>query len=74
MNNDNEGKCYGVSTDFIRKMTGFFFITIGEESSTNIPFSKMYRFNKKCNNDTFIWNHVIELDDYPPYSDKISHF
>ena len=28
MNNDNEEKCYGVSTDFIRKLADLFFITI----------------------------------------------
>ena len=31
MNDDNEGKCYGVSTDFISKLTDLFFIIIGEK-------------------------------------------
>ena len=31
INYDNEGKYDGVSTDFIRKLMDFFFITIGEK-------------------------------------------
>ena len=46
MNGDNEEKCYGVSTNFIRKLTDFSFIIIGERVSTNIPLNKMYRFKK----------------------------
>ena len=30
MNDSNEEECYGISTDFIRKMMDLFFITIGE--------------------------------------------
>ena len=37
MNDENKEKYYGVSTDFIRKLTDFFFITIGEKASTNVP-------------------------------------
>ena len=40
MNDDNEEKSYGVSTDFIRKLTDFYFIIIGEKSSTNTPLRK----------------------------------
>ena len=40
MIDDNEEKCYGVSTDINRKWTDFFFITIGEKLSTNIPLRK----------------------------------
>ena len=40
MNDDNGEKCYGVSTDFIRKLTDFFFLTLGEEASTNVPWRK----------------------------------
>ena len=46
MNDKNEEKCYGVSTDFIRKLTDLFFIIICEKSSTNIPLRKMYHFKK----------------------------
>ena len=31
INDDNEKKCYGVSTDFIRKLTDLFFVIIGEK-------------------------------------------
>ena len=41
MNDDNEKKCYDVSTDLVRKLTDLFFITIGEKSSTSIPLSKV---------------------------------
>ena len=37
MNDSNEEECYGVSTDFIRKLTDFFFITISEKASEEIP-------------------------------------
>ena len=40
MNGDNMGKCCGVSTDFIRKLTDLFFIIVGEKSSTHIPLRK----------------------------------
>ena len=40
MNDDNEEKCYGVSTDFIIKLRDLFFVTIGEKASTNIPLRK----------------------------------
>ena len=42
MNDDNEEKCYGVSTDFIRQLTNFLFIIIGGKSWTNIPFRKKF--------------------------------
>ena len=48
MNDDNEEKCQGVSTDFIRKFTDFFFITIGEKASTNIPLRKMHCLRKSA--------------------------
>ena len=41
INDDNMEKCCGVSTDFIRKLTGFFFIIIGEKSSNRIGFMVM---------------------------------
>ena len=40
MNDENKEKCRSVSTDFIRKLTDFFFIIIVEKASTNIPLSK----------------------------------
>ena len=72
MNDENEEKCYGVPTDFIRKLTDLFFITIGEKASTNIHLRKMYRFKKECNTDTSILPMYVDLDDYPPYSDRTS--
>ena len=42
MKDDNEEKCYGVSADFIRKLTGFFFVSIGEKESTKNTLSKIY--------------------------------
>ena len=39
---DNEAKVCGISTNFIRKLTDFFFIIIGGKSSTKIPLNKMY--------------------------------
>ena len=61
MNDDHKGKCYGVSTDFIRKLNYLFFITIGEKPSTNSPLRKMYRFNKKCNTDKSVWTYVLRF-------------
>ena len=74
MNDDDMEKCCGVSTDFIRKLTDLFFIIIGEKASTNIPLRKMYHL-RKC--ATLICLYVpmyLQLDEYPPYSDKISDF
>ena len=67
-------KCGGVSTDFIRKLTDFFFIIIGEKSSTNIILRKMYLL-RKCATLTCIYGTMyLQLDDYPPYSDKNQTF
>ena len=46
MNDDNMKKCCGVSNDFIRKLTDFFFIIIGGKDSTNLTLSKMCRLKK----------------------------
>ena len=46
VNYDNEEKCYGVSTCFIRKLTDLFFLTTGEKLSKQIPLSKIYRSRK----------------------------
>ena len=70
MNDDDEQKCHGVSTDFIRKLTDLFFITIGEKASTNIPLRKMYRLRKSATLTHPYGPMYLELDDYPPYSDK----
>ena len=59
-NNEDIDKCCGVSTDFISKLTDFFFIIIGEKASTNIPWSKMNRL-KKYNADMCIWTHVLTV-------------
>ena len=46
MNDETEEKCYGVSTDFIRKLTDLFSIIIVEKASTNIPLRKIYHLKK----------------------------
>ena len=74
MNDGNEETFYGVSTDFIRKLTDLFFITIGEKASTNIPLSKMYCLIRSATLTRLYGPKYLELDDYPPYSDKISLF
>ena len=74
MNDDNEEKCYGVSNDLIIKLTDLFFITIGEKASTNIQLSKMYRLRKISTLTRLYGPMYLELDEYPPYSDKTSHF
>ena len=48
MNDEDDEIFYGVSTYFIRKLTDFFFIIIGEKASTKIPLSKMYRLRKSA--------------------------
>ena len=70
MNDKNNEKCCGVSTDSIRKLTGFFFRIIGEKASANIPLSKMYRLRKSATLTYLYVLMYLELDDYPPYSDK----
>ena len=61
MNDDKKGKYCGVSTDFIRKLTDFFFVIIGEKASTNISLGKMYRFRKSATL-TCIYGHMyLEL-------------
>ena len=72
MNNDNEENCYGVSTDFIWKLTDLFFITIGEKACTNIPLRKMYRLRKSVTLTCLYGPMYLQLDDYPPYYDKKS--
>ena len=69
MNGDNEENCYGVSTDFIKIFTCFFFIIIGEKVSTKIPLSRMYHLRKLLTTTRLYGTMYLELDDYPPYSD-----
>ena len=70
MNDENEEKCYGVSTDFVRKLTDLFFINIDEEAPTNIPLSKMYRLIKIATLTCLYGTMHLELYDYSPYSYK----
>ena len=70
INDDNEGKCYGVSTDFIRKFTDLFFITIGKKSSTNIPLSRIYRLIKSATLTCLYGPMYSDLDYCSPYYDK----
>ena len=72
MNDDNMENCYGVSTDFIIKLTGLFFIIIGERSSTNIPLSKIHRLRNIATLTCLYVPMYLQLDDYPPYYDKRS--
>ena len=72
MKDDNMEKCCGVSTDFIRILTDLFFIIIGEKAPTHIPLSKMYRLRKISTLTCPYVTMYLQLDDYPPYSDKIS--
>ena len=67
-NDDNEGKCYVVSTDFIRKLKDLFFITIGEKASTKIPLGKVYILRKSATLTHLYGPMYLELGDYPPYS------
>ena len=67
MNDENREKICGVSTYFIIKLTDFFFIIIGEKSSTNIPVSKMYHLRKNATLTCLYGTMYLELDDYPPY-------
>ena len=71
MNYDNKKKCFGVSTDFIIKLMDLSFLIIGKKASTNIPLRKIYCLRKSA---TLICLHgptYLELDDHPPYYDKI---
>ena len=57
---------------FHQKIDWFFFIIIGEKASTNIPLRKMYRVRKGATLTCLYGPMYLQLDDYPPYSDKIS--
>ena len=70
INDENEEEWYGVSTDFIRKLTDFFFITISEKSSEEIPQRKMYCLRKTATMKPLYVPMYLDLDYYPPYSDK----
>ena len=61
MNDDIEEKSCGGSTDFIIKLTDFFFITIDEKGSTKISLRKNILLKEKCNTDTSIWNYVLRF-------------
>ena len=74
INDDNNGKCYGVPTDFIGKLTNLFFIIIGEKSSTSMPLRKMYQFLKSATLTYLYGLMYLQLDDYPPYYDKNQTF
>ena len=68
MNDDKTENCCSISTYFIRKFTDFFFIIIGEKSSSNIPLRKIYRL-RKIAKLTFLYVPMyLQLDDYPPFS------
>ena len=74
MNDENDENRYGVSTIFITKLTYLFFITIGDKASTNIPLSKIYRLIKISRLACLYKPMYLELEDYPPYSDKSLSF
>ena len=52
----------------------FFFITIGEKASTNIPLSQMYHVRKGATLTRLYVPMYLNLDDYPPFSDKNRSF
>ena len=70
MNDDNEDKCCGVSTDLIIKLIDLFFITIGEKASTNIFLSKIHCLRKVVTMTHLYGLMYLELEDCTPYSDK----
>ena len=70
MNDDNEEKSHVVSTDFIRKLTDFFLITIDDKASTDITLRKMCRLRKSAALTRLYGPMYLDLDDYPPYYDK----
>ena len=70
INDGNREKCCGVSTDFLRRLTDFFFIIVGETGSTNIPLSKINRMRKSATLKCLYGPMYLELDDYSSYSDK----
>ena len=45
-------------------------MTIGEKSLTNIPLRKIYRLRKSATLTRLYGPMYLELEDYPPYSDK----
>ena len=72
INKDNRETCCAVPTDFIKELTDFFFIIIGEKDSTNIPFRKMYCLRKSATLTCLYGPTYLELDDYPQYPYKKS--
>ena len=72
MNDDKTEKCCGVSSDFIGKLTDFFFILIGEKASKNVSLRKMYRLRKIAKLTCLYGPMYLQLDDYPPYSNERS--
>ena len=64
----NEENLYEISTNFIRKLTDFFFILICKKVSTNIPLNMMY-YKKNANLICLFGPVYLHLDEYPPSSD-----
>ena len=54
----NEGKCFGISTNFIRKLTDLFFITVGEKIN-KYPIEKYLSLKKRCKTDISLWTHEL---------------
>ena len=52
----------------------FFFISIGEKASTNIPLRNIYRLRKIATLTRIYEPMYLELDEYPPYSYKNQSF
>ena len=60
-NEDYNGKIlYGILTNFIRKLTDFFFTMIGEKESSNIPLNKIYSLEKVQNWNVYM-DHVSSV-------------
>ena len=60
INDDNEENCCGVSTDFIRKLTDLFFITIGKKINKH-SLEQNVLPKKNCNTEMYIWNHLLRV-------------
>ena len=69
INDDNEEKGSSVLTDFIKKLTDLFFITIGEKAPTNIPLSTINRWTKSATLTRLYGPMYLELEYQPLYYD-----
>ena len=74
MNDDNEEKCYGNSTYFIRILIDQLFIIIGEKATKRTLLRKMYCLKRGATLTCVYGPIYLQLDDYPQYSDNNQNF